>query len=148
MRKPDDFRILAEQISKEPLAQLVRATDVDLFDVLRWTIFAMIEAEELGVTSANVAEMVEERQSGRAAAARRHARQRQSAGTGRSLGLQRRQDRRQLRRGLRPKRRDGQPDQAAARRQRVVVRRRPDVRAALTMTSSAMNPIRMIPVRV
>ena len=57
MRKPDDFRILSEQISKEPLAQLVRAADVDLFDVLRWTIFAMIAAEELGVTSANVAEM-------------------------------------------------------------------------------------------
>jgi len=57
MRKPDDFRILSEQISKEPLAQLVRATDVDLFDVLRWTIFAMIAAEELGVTSANVAGM-------------------------------------------------------------------------------------------
>jgi general L-amino acid transport system substrate-binding protein len=57
MRKPGDFRILSEQISKEPLAQLVRDTDVDLFDVLRWTIFAMINAEELGVTSANVAEM-------------------------------------------------------------------------------------------
>ena len=57
MRKPDDFRILSEQISKEPLAQLVRQTDVDLFNVLRWTIFAMINAEELGVTAANVAEM-------------------------------------------------------------------------------------------
>jgi general L-amino acid transport system substrate-binding protein len=57
MRKPGDFRILPEQISKEPLAQLVRDTDVDLFDVLRWTIFAMINAEELGVTSANVAQM-------------------------------------------------------------------------------------------
>jgi hypothetical protein len=33
--RPDTFRILSEQISKEPLAQLVRATDVDLFDVLR-----------------------------------------------------------------------------------------------------------------
>jgi general L-amino acid transport system substrate-binding protein len=57
MRRPDDFRILDEQISKEPLAQLVRQSDVDLFNVLRWTIFAMINAEELGVTSANVSEM-------------------------------------------------------------------------------------------
>jgi general L-amino acid transport system substrate-binding protein len=57
MRKPGNFRILSEQISREPLAQLVRKTDVDLFDVLRWTIFAMISAEELGVTSANVAQM-------------------------------------------------------------------------------------------
>jgi general L-amino acid transport system substrate-binding protein len=57
MRKPGDFRILPEQISKEPLAQLVRGTDVDLFNVLRWTIFAMINAEELGVTSENAARM-------------------------------------------------------------------------------------------
>jgi general L-amino acid transport system substrate-binding protein len=57
MRNPDDFRILEEQISKEPLAQLVRQSDVDLFNVLRWTIFAMITAEELGVTAANISEM-------------------------------------------------------------------------------------------
>ena len=57
MRKPDDFAILDEQISKEPLAQLVRQSDVDLFKVLRWTIFAMINAEELGITAANVSEM-------------------------------------------------------------------------------------------
>jgi general L-amino acid transport system substrate-binding protein len=54
MRRPDDFRILDEQISREPLAQLVRQGDVDLFNILRWTIFAMINAEELGVTAANV----------------------------------------------------------------------------------------------
>jgi general L-amino acid transport system substrate-binding protein len=57
MRDPNNFRILDEQISKEPLAQIVRQSDVDLFNVLRWTIFAMINAEELGVTSANVQEM-------------------------------------------------------------------------------------------
>jgi general L-amino acid transport system substrate-binding protein len=57
MRKPGDFRILREQISREPLAQLVRDTDIDLFNVLRWTIFAMISAEELGVSSTNVAQM-------------------------------------------------------------------------------------------
>ena len=57
MRQPDAYRILPEQISKEPLAQLVRATDVDLFQVLRWTVFAMIAAEELGITSRNVSEM-------------------------------------------------------------------------------------------
>ena len=61
MRKPDDFGILDEQISKEPLAQLVRQSDVDLFKVLRWTIFAMIDAEELGITTANVSEMAESR---------------------------------------------------------------------------------------
>jgi len=54
------FRLLPGQISNEPLAQLVRAVDVDLFNVLRWTIFALIEAEEFGVTSANVDRMTKE----------------------------------------------------------------------------------------
>jgi general L-amino acid transport system substrate-binding protein len=53
-KRPGDYRILPDQISKEPLAQLVRAADVDLFDVLRWTVFALVTAEELGVSSANV----------------------------------------------------------------------------------------------
>jgi general L-amino acid transport system substrate-binding protein len=58
MADPSAFRILADRITSEPLAQLVRQEDIDLFDVLRWTVFAMITAEELGVTSANVGEMV------------------------------------------------------------------------------------------
>jgi general L-amino acid transport system substrate-binding protein len=57
MENPRSFRILADRISQEPLAQLVRQEDIDLFNVLRWTVFAMIAAEELGVTSANVSEM-------------------------------------------------------------------------------------------
>src|SRR6185295_6738048 len=58
MPAPHALRILPDHITSEPLAPLVRREDVDLFDVLRWTIFAMITAEELGVTSANVGEMV------------------------------------------------------------------------------------------
>src|SRR6266850_6876808 len=57
MENPRNFRILDARISREPLAQLVRQEDIDLFNVLRWTVLAMIAAEELGVTSANVAEM-------------------------------------------------------------------------------------------
>ena len=52
--RPSDFEILAEQISREPLAPLVRQDDPRWFVVLRWTILALINAEELGVTSANV----------------------------------------------------------------------------------------------
>jgi general L-amino acid transport system substrate-binding protein len=59
MADPRAFRILADRITSEPLAQLVRREDVDLFNVLRWTVFAMITAEELGVTSANVGEMAQ-----------------------------------------------------------------------------------------
>jgi general L-amino acid transport system substrate-binding protein len=58
MADPRAFRMLADRITSEPLAQLVRREDVDLFNVLRWTVFAMIAAEELGVTSANVSSMV------------------------------------------------------------------------------------------
>ena len=57
MENPRNFRILDARISREPLAQLVRQEDIDLFNVLRWTVLAMIAAEELGVTSGNVAEM-------------------------------------------------------------------------------------------
>jgi general L-amino acid transport system substrate-binding protein len=57
MESSRGFRILVDRISREPLAQLVREEDVDLFNVLRWTVFAMIDAEQLGVTSANVSEM-------------------------------------------------------------------------------------------
>jgi general L-amino acid transport system substrate-binding protein len=54
--QPHDFEILPEQISKEPLAPLVRQGDDRFFEVVRWTIFALIEAEELGVTSRNIDE--------------------------------------------------------------------------------------------
>ena len=53
----DDFEILPARISKEPLAQVVRQQDADLYQVLRWTVFAMIDAEELGIASDNVDRM-------------------------------------------------------------------------------------------
>jgi len=54
---PEQFEILSELISKEPLAPLVRADDPQFFSILRWTFFALLRAEELGVTSKNVDEM-------------------------------------------------------------------------------------------
>jgi general L-amino acid transport system substrate-binding protein len=50
----EDFVILPRLISKEPLAQVVRQADLDLYQILRWTIYAMIDAEERGITSVNV----------------------------------------------------------------------------------------------
>ncbi len=46
--------ILPQRISKEPLGIAVRQGDDQWFDIVRWTVFALIEAEELGVTQANV----------------------------------------------------------------------------------------------
>ncbi len=58
LRNPDEHVILPDVISKEPLAAAVRHGDGQWFDIVRWTIFALIEAEELGVTQANVDEML------------------------------------------------------------------------------------------
>ena len=52
--KPDDFVILPDVISKEPLGPVVRHGDDQWFDIVKWVVFAMIEAEEKGITSANV----------------------------------------------------------------------------------------------
>jgi general L-amino acid transport system substrate-binding protein len=54
---PDDHVLLPEIISKEPLGPLVRHGDNEWADVARWTLNALIAAEELGVTSANITEM-------------------------------------------------------------------------------------------
>ena len=54
----DDFMILPEIISKEPLGPVVRHGDNQLADIVRWTLFAMIEAEEYGINSKNVDEML------------------------------------------------------------------------------------------
>jgi general L-amino acid transport system substrate-binding protein len=55
---PDDYTILPEIISKEPLAPAVRHGDDQWFDIVNWSVLAMIEAEELGITSKNVDEML------------------------------------------------------------------------------------------
>ena len=54
---PGDHVLLPEIISKEPLGPLVRHGDNAWGDIVRWTLNALITAEELGVTSANVGEM-------------------------------------------------------------------------------------------
>ncbi len=54
---PDDYVILPQQISKEPLAPLLRKGDDEFFDAVRWAIFALMDAEELGISSANMGAM-------------------------------------------------------------------------------------------
>lgn len=54
---PSEHLLLPETISKEPLGPAVRHGDNQWADLVRWSLFAMINAEELGVTSANVDEM-------------------------------------------------------------------------------------------
>lgn len=54
LSKPDDYVVLPEVISKEPLAPAVRRGDEDWLTVVKWSLFALVNAEELGLTSANV----------------------------------------------------------------------------------------------
>ena len=56
LMSPDEHVVLPEVISKEPLAPAVRQGDDQWFNIIRWTHFAMLNAEELGVTKANVDE--------------------------------------------------------------------------------------------
>lgn len=51
---PADHVILPEVISKEPLGPAVRHGDDKWFDVVKWSLFAMLEAEEMGISSKNV----------------------------------------------------------------------------------------------
>ena len=52
--KAADYMVLPDIIARDPLAAYVRANDEEWLDVVRWTFFALLEAEERGITKANV----------------------------------------------------------------------------------------------
>ena len=54
---PDDHVILPELISKEPLGPSVRRGDDEFFAIVKWVVYALLEAEEFGITQANVDQM-------------------------------------------------------------------------------------------
>lgn len=55
---PADYVLLPEIISKEPLAPVVRHGDDQWYDIVNWTVMALIQAEEFGITSKNVDDML------------------------------------------------------------------------------------------
>ena len=55
----DAHMVLGERISKEPLGPAVRKGDDQWFDIVKWTVFALTNAEELGITKANVEQMAQ-----------------------------------------------------------------------------------------
>lgn len=59
LNDPDRFVVLPEVISKEPLGPAVRQGDDQWFKVVRWTLFALIEAEEMGISKENAASLLE-----------------------------------------------------------------------------------------
>jgi general L-amino acid transport system substrate-binding protein len=58
LSSPDDNIVLPEIISKEPLGPVVRHGDDQWFDIVKWVLFAMINAEELGITQKDVGDMM------------------------------------------------------------------------------------------
>jgi general L-amino acid transport system substrate-binding protein len=54
LKNPDMAMVLPEVISKEPLGPVVRQGDDEWFNIVKWTLFAMLNAEELGVSSQNI----------------------------------------------------------------------------------------------
>jgi general L-amino acid transport system substrate-binding protein len=59
-KNPDDHVILPELISKEPLGPSVRRGDDEWYAIAKWVVFGLLEAEEYGVTQANVDKMLAE----------------------------------------------------------------------------------------
>ncbi len=57
LAKPDSAVVLPEVIAKEPLGPVVRQDDHTWANIVKWSLYAMVNGEELGVTSANIAEM-------------------------------------------------------------------------------------------
>ncbi len=57
LSNPADHAVLPEVISKEPLGPMVRHGDDQWFDIVKWVLFAMVDAEELGVTQKNADDM-------------------------------------------------------------------------------------------
>ncbi len=57
-KNPADHIILPELISKEPLGPSVRRGDDEWFAIVKWVVFGLIEAEEYGITQANVDQML------------------------------------------------------------------------------------------
>ena len=55
---PSAYIILPEIISKEPLGPVVRSDDSEWFDIVKWSVFATLDAEELGVNSGNIDDMM------------------------------------------------------------------------------------------
>ncbi|GLK69851.1 amino acid ABC transporter substrate-binding protein [Hansschlegelia plantiphila] len=56
LKTPEDYVLLPERISKEPLAPAIRWGDDRWLEIVNWTVYALIQSEELGITSQNVDE--------------------------------------------------------------------------------------------
>ena len=130
MQNPDDHVVLPEIISKEPLGPSVRQGDSQWMTIVKWVHFALLNAEEAGITQKNVDEMLKSTNPD----VRRMLGKEGEFGKGMGLDndwvVQIVKARRQLRRDLRPQRRRRIAPQDRPRPQQPVEQGRPAVRPA------------------
>ena len=136
LAQANDHIILQEIISKEPLGPAVRHGDDQWFDIVKWTHYAMVNAEELGITQGQCRRPEEIGQSGRQASARQRGQAWRGARPVRRLGLPHHQARRQLRRGVRAQRRPGLDAEDRAGAERAVEQGRAAIRAVGALSAA------------
>ena len=142
LAQPGDHTVLPELITKSPVGPIVRQGDDQWFNIVRWTHFAMLDAEELNIGSANADDALQSENSDirRLLGVRR--RLWRGAGTFRRLGLSRHQAGRQLWRGVRAQPRPGLALGDGAPAKRAMVEGRTDVRAAGAVRAVAIPTAR------
>ena len=132
----NDHIILPEIISKEPLGPVVRQGDDKWFTVVKWVLFAMINAEELGITSKNVDEMAKSTNPDIKRFVGTEGSYGEQLGLTEGLGGPHHQAGRQLRRGIRTQCRAGLAAQDRPRSEQIVEQRRHPIRAACPLTEN------------
>ena len=107
LAKANDHIVLPEIISKEPLGPVVRHGDDQWFDIVKWTHYAMVTAEELGVTKANVDDQAKSDNPDIKRLLGTEGKHGEALGLTNDWAVADHQARRQLRRGVRTQRRPG-----------------------------------------
>ena len=130
LSKPNDHVILPDVISKEPLAPVVRQRDDDWMMIVKWTLYAMINAEELGITSKNIDEALKSKKPDVMRLVGTEGTYGEAARPAKRLGRAHHPPCRQLRRDVRPQRRRRIQAADPARPEPALERRRHSVRAA------------------
>ncbi len=133
MQNPDDHIVLPDIISKEPLGPSVRQGDSQWFTIVRWVHFALLNAEEAGVTQANVDQMLTSTNPDIKRLLGKEGDFGKGLGPRQRVGLSRHQAGRQLRRAFRAQRRLRLAPQDRPRPEQAVDAGRSAVRAADTL---------------
>ena len=130
LAKPTDNMILPDIISKEPLGPAVRQDDMQWFNIVKWVNFAMLNAEELGVSSKTIDDALKSQKPSVKRLVGTEGDFGKPFGLSAGLGRARGPRGRQLRRSVRPQRRRAFEARNSAGLERIVEQRRHSIRPA------------------